>query len=192
MTRYKQAIRFPGVNAGGISIEARMTQLYSEQALHEVYDTLIENYDKFSGLLGYLIQCNRTNELQKQISVKERGLDQIVEEKRKQVDVSLSQEAERWQLWEKYEKERLTTEMERLHLEAAKVLSEFADQYELEMRENRILRELITYEIENIEQIKKFVFPLEKNCGTRREYIQCCDLLRRCTQRLSQYLHEMI
>ena len=75
---YKQAIRFPDIEVVTESTEGRISLLYSERALHEVSETLAENYDKFSGLLGYLIQCNQTNELRKQIAAKEQGLDQIV------------------------------------------------------------------------------------------------------------------
>ncbi len=189
---YKQAIRFPDIEVVTGSTEGRISLLYSERALHEVSETLAENYDKFSGLLGYLIQCNQTNELRKQIAAKEQGLDQIVEEKRKQVDVALAQEAERLQIWEKSEKVRLKAEMERLHLEMGKILSEFADQYEVKMRENRTLRKLIEYEIGNLEQMNEFIDPLKNICGGRREYIQCCDLLRRCAKQLNQYLSQMV
>ena len=189
---YKQAIRFPDIEVVTESTEGRISLLYSERALHEVSETLAENYDKFSGLLGYLIQCNQTNELRKQIAAKEQGLDQIVEEKRKQVDVALAQEAERWQIWEASEKERLKVEMEKLHLEAGKVLSKFADQYEVKMKEIRRFRELIEYEMGQLERMREFIDPLKQICGGRREYIQCCDLLRRCTEQLNQYLSQMV
>lgn len=192
MIRYKQAIRFPDIESVNQDWNVQVLHTFSEDTLHTMSNTLRETYNSFGNLLNYIVQCNQTHELHKQISVKERALEQIVDVKRKQLDFALAEEAKRWEIWKKQKEQQLVLEIEQLHLEAHRTFSEFTAKYEMMIKGNAVLKKIVENELENIQAIKSFVDPLSEVYGRRREYIQHCDFLRRSYKYLNQYMRQLV
>ena len=181
MTAFKQkyAIYFPDFQSEDEDIKE--VSLFSEKTLLRTEKMLVETHDTMGGLLGLIVELNRTHELGKQIEHLKHGLDVSIDEAKAQLKIKFEED-----------KEKLRIDIENLHLKIKEKSSEFRDSFEESLKSEELFQELIKHELSIIKQYQTYISEIPENFKTYRQYIICCDVQKKALDQINKYLAEII
>lgn len=192
MTAFKQkyAIYFPDFQSEDEDIKE--VSLFSEKTLLRTEKMLVETHDTMGGLLGLIVELNRTHELGKQIEHLKHGLDVSIDEAKAQLKIKFEEETERLKIQLEANKEKLRIDIENLHLKIKEKSSEFRNSFEESLKSEELFQELIKHELSIIKQYQTYISEIPENFKTYRQYIICCDVQKKALNQINKYLAEII
>jgi hypothetical protein len=166
--------------------------LFSENAICHTENLLAKTHESMDGLLGLVIQVNRTHQLEKQISLLEEGIDVSVEEAKKQFDLQLAAEAERLKIKLESDKKDLNIQIQKINIAAKEKSAEFSLSFEEVMKSEELFQKLIKNEFSTIKIYQQFVNKLPDNFQKDRRYIIYCDIQKKALDQINRYLAEIV
>lgn len=189
MIREKYAIRFPDIQ----NTQAAMPEcIFSERSVAEAEHTFNQTFDLLHSLTGYVIQRNRTRELEKQLDARKEAVDAQAEQQRKQKQMEFEEYSKRLQIQLKTEKEQMELEIKRLHQEMSAMVSMFSVSVEEAIQESQIWRKIILDQKNFLQLIQPFIESLTAEYSYRREYVLYCDAQRRSYEIIDKFMKEII
>lgn len=189
MPNVKYAIRFPDFPS--IS-HNKPVSIFSKDSIIRTADTFIKTFDALGSLTEFVIQKNKTNELSKQLNAKKRALDASVNNLKEQKKIEFEEYTKRVQIQLQSVKESMELEAKRLVLEASTMANDFSVAFEKKMRNNKILRNMISEEARFLNSIKDYIENLADDYSQRKEYVVYCELQRKSLDLVNQYINEMV
>lgn len=166
--------------------------LFSERSLKQTEKLFFETKDSFDGLLGLVVELNRTKELEKQISLQKTGIDVSIEESIKQLEYKYQQETKRMRQQLNADKEKLRLEIEKLDLQIKSQKKQFDEAFEEKLKCETLFQELIHHEFEVLKKYQQYVSNLPDFIKSFREYIIYCDIQKKAFAQINKYLAELI
>lgn len=166
--------------------------LFSERSLKQTEKLIFETNDSFDGLLGLVVELNRTKELEKQISLQKTGINVSIEESIKQLEYKYQQETKRMRQQLNADKEKLRLEIEKLDLQIKNQKKQFDEAFEENLKCETLFQELIHHEFEVLKKYQQYVSNLPDFIKSFREYIIYCDIQKKTFDQINKYLAELI
>lgn len=189
MRTNKYAIRFP--EFGDVSTKSSIS-IFSEEAVAITEKTFLRLFNALDSLTGFVIQKNRTSELEKQLEAQKQALDVEIDNKIDQIKTQYEEESKRLHIRLEQEKDDMDIEFQKLKIETVERAKDFSFSYEEYMRANVRFRKIITQEKTFLEEIHGYIEMLEDNFSNRKEYILYCDAERKSLELINRYLELLI
>lgn len=189
MFKRKYAIRFPDIQAAH---SIKPDSIYSMPSIQETVQTISRSFDLLHSLTNYVIEKNRTLELEKQLDAKREALDAQIELKIRQERLTLEAYSEQLQIRLQSEKQQLEIEIKRFNIETSQKLSELSLTVEEAIRESHIWLRMIQHQYDFLTSIQPYIKQLESDYSHRKEYIMYCDMQRKALNRIEDYLKKII
>ena len=187
--KQKYAIRFPEFQTGEADDPV---DLFSEQGLQQTKEILLRPFDLMKSLTDYVIERNRTRELEKQLAAQRSALDASVEQAAEQKRICLEELSKQLQKKAETEKKELELKLEKLIEETSQKVNDLSRTVEKTLRESQILSNLIHHEREALDSFKPYLERLKSDYSNRKEYYLYCDMERKAYERIQKYLDQMI
>lgn len=189
MPNVKYAIRFPDLQSINYN---KPISIFSEDSIIRTADTFIKTFNAFGSLTEFIIQKNKTNELSRQLNAQKKALDASLDNQKKQKRIEFEEYTKRLQTQSQFEKESMELETKKLVLEASTRSNVFSVTFEESMRNNQILRNMISAEACFLNSIKDYIKNLANDYSQRKEYVVYCELQRKSLDLVNQYMKEMV
>ena len=183
----KYAVVFPTIKTHVENLPANVSH---KSCLAETKKTFSDTYDYLDGLLGYIVERNRTNELSKRLDAQKRVLDATLDNLVEQEKIKTAEEAKRLKSKLKVAKKEMLSQIEQLEIQAQDDTVVYTvEEY---IQENKIFRELINKEKIILDEIQPFINSLSNDLEHRRDYVQYCEMQRRSMDLINKYLYKTI
>ena len=193
-TKRNPAIYFPEFQTE--TGESKAVSLFSENSIRRMETQLSETHRSMGGILGLIVNLNRTRQLEKQIDSLKEGLDASLEQKKRQLAIQFEEHTKRIQAQVEAEKEKLKIEMEKVYAETASRASRFTLEYEKAVKNDAIFLSLIRDEEAVIATYQEYINNLPgdvaESLSHMKEYIVYCDVQRKSLDQINRYLAEMV
>lgn len=189
MYKRKYAIRFPDIRAAHSN---KPVSIFTEMSIQETEQTFRRTFDLLHSLTNYVIEKNRTLELEKQLDAKREALDTQIEQKIKQEQLTLKEYSEQLQIRLQSEKEKMEIEIERFAVETSQKVSELSLTVEESILESSIWMQIIKHQYDFLASIQPYIKQLESDYAHRKEYIMYCDMQRKAMNLIEAYLKKII
>lgn len=135
MLSTKYAIRFPDLQEVDVT---NNKNIFEEKTITKTTKIFIETFDAFSSLTEFVIQKNKTHELEKQLNAQKEVIDTNVRNLKQQKEIELQELAKRLSERSKVEKEKMLLEIEKLRLETQQMVQNFTVSFEKQICTNKI------------------------------------------------------